>query len=255
MGNKGFFAGVVSARMPYRDDEQALQAKKEQLEQDRARIDEQMRALAELTNDAVRVERELADVDRRLSKHKKSLPLLGEIRIASPCNADWKVMTGDEQTRYCDKCSKNVYNLSAMTTAQAEALIREKEGDLCVRYYQRADGTVMTADCPVGVRKKRIKTIAFVTAVGAAAAGGIFALEESYGQGAAAESGTRMGKLEVADFGPAEDVQMVTTMGAVAMPEFEEHGKQMVKEAEQGHTNTKPNTSAHSVSRSVPQRP
>lgn len=255
MRNKGFFAGVVSARMPYRDDEQALQAKKEQLEQDRARVEEQMRALAELANDAVRVNRELADVEKRLSKRKKSLPLLGEIRIASPCNADWKVMTGDEQTRYCDKCSKNVYNLSAMTTAQAEALIREKEGDLCVRYYQRADGTVMTADCPVGVRKKRIKTFAFVAAFGAVAGGGLVAMKESFVQGAMAESDTRMGKLEVADFGPAEDVHVKTTMGAVAMPEVEGEIDETVEQVAKAHSNTKPNTPAHSVPRSVPQRP
>lgn len=255
MRNKGFFAGVVSVRMPYRDDEQALQAKKEQLEQDRARIEEQKRALAELANDEARLERELADVERRLSKHKKSLPLLGEVRIASPCNADWKAMTGDEQTRYCDKCAKNVYNLSAMTTAQAEALIREKEGDLCVRYYQRADGTVMTADCPVGVRKKRIKTVAFVAAFGAVAGGGLVAMKDSFVQGAMAESDARMGKLEAVDFGPAEDVQLKTTMGAITMPEVEGDVDEGVEQVEKAHSNTKSNTPAHSVRRSVPQRP
>ena len=30
---------------------------------------------------------------------------------------------GDEWTRHCDKCDQNVYNLSAMTAREAEALL------------------------------------------------------------------------------------------------------------------------------------
>ena len=33
----------------------------------------------------------------------------------------------------------------------------EKEGRLCVRFYTRADGTVLTQDCPVGLRAVRVK--------------------------------------------------------------------------------------------------
>lgn len=46
----------------------------------------------------------------------------------------------------------NVYNLSEMSRRQAEELIASREGGLCVRFYQRADGTVLTRDCPVGLR-------------------------------------------------------------------------------------------------------
>jgi hypothetical protein len=85
------------------------------------------------------------------------LPILDEIRIASPCNADWDEMTGDAHVRFCGKCEKNVYNLSSMTRADAEALVREKEGRMCVRFYQRSDGTLLTQDCPVGVEKRRFR--------------------------------------------------------------------------------------------------
>jgi hypothetical protein len=223
--NKESTRGVVSRRMPYRDDEHALQTKKEQLEQDRARIEEHKRALAHLADDEARVVSELADVERRLAKRKKSLPLLGEVRVASPCHADWNDMVGDDQSRFCDKCAKNVYNLSALTTQQAEALIQEKEGKLCVRYYQRADGTVLTTDCLVGVRKKRVKAAAFVAAFGAAGAG-LFILEESMTQGEMVASDTRMGKLEAFDGAEEETVieqkYMQQTMGVVAFPEEEE---------------------------------
>ncbi len=61
-------------------------------------------------------------------------------------------MTGDERARFCGQCQKHVYNLSELSAEAAVALIREKEGHLCGRLYRRADGTVITNDCPVGVR-------------------------------------------------------------------------------------------------------
>ncbi|WP_301002384.1 hypothetical protein [Capsulimonas corticalis] len=36
----------------------------------------------------------------------------------------------------------------------------EKEGRLCVRFYQRKDGTMITRDCPVGVRIARRRFVA-----------------------------------------------------------------------------------------------
>ena len=83
---------------------------------------------------------------------------LEAISVASPCSADWNAMTGDERSRFCGVCAKNVYNLSALTRAQAETLIAEKEGDLCVRYFQRADGTMLTADCPIGLLRLQRNT-------------------------------------------------------------------------------------------------
>ena len=82
---------------------------------------------------------------------------LETIQIAKPCSADWDAMTGDAQVRHCGACRLNVYNLSDMTRAQAEAVILEHEGHLCVRLYTRADGTVLTRDCPVGLRAFRLK--------------------------------------------------------------------------------------------------
>src|SRR6476646_493839 len=83
--------------------------------------------------------------------------LLENLRIATPCSADWSEMAGDDRVRFCGGCEKNVYNLSAMTRDEAEALVRDREGRLCVRLYQRADGTVLTQDCPVGVRRTRLQ--------------------------------------------------------------------------------------------------
>jgi hypothetical protein len=87
--------------------------------------------------------------------------LLQVVDVATPCHAEWNSMTGDDRSRFCGQCRKNVYNLSAMSADQAVALIREKEGDLCVRLYRRTDGTVLTGDCPVGVGRvwRRFKAV------------------------------------------------------------------------------------------------
>ena len=77
--------------------------------------------------------------------------MLDSIRIATPCKASWDGMTGDARKRFCAECKLNVYNLSAMTRREAEELILRTEGRLCVRLYQRKDGTVLTTDCPKGV--------------------------------------------------------------------------------------------------------
>jgi Carboxypeptidase regulatory-like domain len=78
--------------------------------------------------------------------------MLDRVSIAAPCSADWDNMAGTDQVRHCVQCDKNVCNLSAMTRRRAEAVLRETEGRLCARLYRRADGTILTENCPVGLR-------------------------------------------------------------------------------------------------------
>jgi hypothetical protein len=87
---------------------------------------------------------------------------LDNVSVASPCSQDWNAMIGDERKRYCGDCKLNVYNLSGMSRAEAERLILNAEGRLCVRFYKRADGSVLTQDCPVGWQavKRRISRTA-----------------------------------------------------------------------------------------------
>lgn len=97
------------------------------------------------------------------------LPLLATIRVASPCLESWAAMKGDERVRHCDRCNLNVFNLSDMTRADAETLIAEKSGGrLCVRFFQRADGTIITRDCPVGLARIRWGLVRFAAGVAAA---------------------------------------------------------------------------------------
>jgi len=94
-------------------------------------------------------------------------PPLGRIRIAAPCKAEWKWMYGNDRVRFCGQCSQNVFNLSAMTTEEAEDLIRRSEGRLCVRFYRRQDGTILTRNCSAGleaIKRKLTSTRAHVVA-------------------------------------------------------------------------------------------
>ena len=90
---------------------------------------------------------------------------LNNIRIASPCPANWDEMYGNDRKRFCGECKLNVYNLSGMTQEEAEDLIENSEGRLCVRFYRRTDGTVLTQNCPVGWAKVKQRARVFATAV------------------------------------------------------------------------------------------
>lgn len=104
----------------------------------------------------------------------KSVSLVQLVEIASPCTASWDEMQGDDRSRFCSHCKLNVYNLAVMTEQEAERLIIEKEGKLCTKIHRRADGTVITRDCPVGLRAVRrrmawaaLKAVAAVLAIAA----------------------------------------------------------------------------------------
>ena len=90
---------------------------------------------------------------------------INKLRVASPCSVGWESMTGDERVRHCNSCELNIYNIAEMTKAEAEDLIANREGRLCIRLYKRADGTVLTKDCPVGFRayQKRVARFAGAT--------------------------------------------------------------------------------------------
>lgn len=172
--------------MAYRDVSESLRAYRERISRDLedARIaakEAQERA------DKVRIlEKELAETDGLIAKltekRPQKLPMLENVAIAAPCKASWDAMVGDDRIRFCGQCEKNVYNLSAMPRDEAEALLAAREGKMCVRLFKRTDGTVMTSDCPVGVkRRRRRRAVAGVLGGGMmAATASLFATSTSH---------------------------------------------------------------------------
>jgi len=151
--------------MSYRDTGDALRAYRERVASDLAAARRAADEASERAKQVKVLEKELSETDGLLASMggRKTLPLLDHLRIAAPCKADWDEMTGDDRVRFCGQCEKNVYNLSAMPREEAEAFLVEREGAVCVRLYKRADGTVLTADCPVGVRTRRRRRVAVAT--------------------------------------------------------------------------------------------
>lgn len=83
------------------------------------------------------------------------------LKIAKPCPASWDDMEGDERSRLCGLCGLQVYNFAALSQAEIEALIEARRGQrVCAMLFRRADGTVLTRDCPVGqvrvTRRRRL---------------------------------------------------------------------------------------------------
>jgi hypothetical protein len=137
--------------MSYRNDLEALAARHDALAAEVATKTRELDGVSHLLEEA---------------KQRAKLPILPNMRVATPCRADWNAMTGDDRVRACGDCNKNVYNISEMTRDEAEALIVAKEGRLCVRYFQRSDGTILLKDCEIAVAQKRKRRI---IAAGAAA--------------------------------------------------------------------------------------
>ena len=165
----------------YRDVRESLLARHEDLSAQLEAVRSRTREITALQQDEERIEGEIEAVRRQLEgkEGRRGLPLLERVRIASPCTASWDDMIGDGRVRFCGQCAKNVYNLSGMLREEAEQLVRgaAAAGELCVRLYRRADGTVLTADCPTGARRVRRRrgAVAAVVGGGIAAAGALLA--------------------------------------------------------------------------------
>lgn len=93
---------------------------------------------------------------------------IDRLRIASPCTASWELMEGDERVRHCALCKLNVYNIAELTRGEVRALLERNEGRVCMRLHRRADGTVITRDCPTGLRQLRRRASRVAAAVVAA---------------------------------------------------------------------------------------
>jgi hypothetical protein len=171
---------------PYRDDADALEARHAALSEELSAVQSKTRELGALQKQEAALSDDLADVRRRLEKmgSRRALPLLESLRIASPCTESWDEMTGDDRVRFCASCRKDVYNLAGMARDEAERLVRERAGDVCIRLYKREDGTVLTSDCPVGQKRKRRRRLAMaVVGGGVAAAGALYAATASVTMG------------------------------------------------------------------------
>ena len=171
---------------------------------------------------------------------KRDLPLLEGIRIAAPCTQDWDAMDGNGRVRHCGQCDKQVFNLSGMTRADAEVLVRERAGTMCVRLYQREDGTVLTSDCPVGVRR-RLTARALMSVATTALLGGLALL--GLGVKKRADPATK-GHTTSAAYADHDRPESMTTAGLLAL----QNDTRLAEEARLEAARVRPPTVEHNRS-------
>ncbi len=119
---------------------------------------------------------------------RANLTILNQLQVASPCDARWDDMAGDDRQRFCGHCQKNVYNLPLLSPEELLSLIEKTEGDFCGQLYAREDGRVLTDDCPLGLadkmRRARRKSMGAAASVAALLASAAWAVGYGWGGGA-----------------------------------------------------------------------
>ncbi|HEU4410090.1 MAG TPA: hypothetical protein VFS43_32850 [Polyangiaceae bacterium] len=224
---------------PQREDAAGLRGRLEAIDAELDDVRNQARRLAALERERAKLEAERAEVASRLGAYGRRLEL-EDLRVASPCKADWDAMRGNDQVRFCLSCQKNVYNLSGMTRDEATAFVRQNEGgEICVRMYRRADDTVLTGDCPEGARRKR-RRLAFFGAGGGVVMAAAASAQALWPAGKGCE--IEQGKM-------ATGVTAVPTpaiMGSVALPQVAAPPRDEAQQAEGGAGEPKPEGGAAS---------
>lgn len=105
---------------------------------------------------------QLVASSRTVNLEKQSI---NKVRIAALCKVSWDQMSEDGRIRQCALCKKNVYNISAMTEKHALRFVQENENKSWVWLYKRKDGTVISDNCPEGLRTIRDRCRKAVLAV------------------------------------------------------------------------------------------
>jgi ankyrin repeat protein len=76
-------------------------------------------------------------------KRKNFLDL---IDVPNPCEKSWDEMLGDDKSRHCLHCDKDIHNLSELSSKEAEKLLFKSKGRVCVRMTRDTQGKIVTND-------------------------------------------------------------------------------------------------------------
>lgn len=82
--------------------------------------------------------------------HPRRIPLVQLVRISNPCPLAGRAWGADERSWHCPQCDLDVHNFSAMTAAEADAVLAagRASGRVCARFVADRRGAPITADRP-----------------------------------------------------------------------------------------------------------
>jgi hypothetical protein len=70
------------------------------------------------------------------------------LRIQTPCTKTWEQLSGCGAKRFCSECSLHVHDAKQLTREQAERLVAESTGALCMRMQFDPIGAPLFLDTP-----------------------------------------------------------------------------------------------------------
>ena len=98
-------------------------------------------------------------------------------------------------------------------------LLEEREGRICIRLYRRADGTVITADCPVGVKRRRLRGLVISAVSVGALAAAAFSFYRTMSMSCGSTRAQReQGEPDEVTMGAAPPMQVTATASAASPP-------------------------------------
>src|SRR5437868_7255199 len=101
---------------------------------------------------------------------------LDVLEVETPCHKSWEEMTGDHRVRFCERCGRNVHNLSALTREEAEQCVSGGSDRICVRFDRAAGGQLVTLDYEQRPKSKLTWLAAFVPLAVVGALASVFAV-------------------------------------------------------------------------------
>jgi hypothetical protein len=85
-------------------------------------------------------------------------PVADLLDLPNPCDVAWEEMRGDGPVRFCGRCRHDVHDLSALTAAEARALVESDGPTVCVSFLVDDEGNMLTR-APGREGKVRLRTL------------------------------------------------------------------------------------------------
>lgn len=138
--------------------------------------------------------------------------------IADPCHESWDAMSPTDRGRFCQQCTKQVYEISALTERETRTLLTDKAGErICVRYKCDTKGNIkFRPERPVAAAMLAVALAACTPHENSRVERGqpVDRIEATQTD----NDGEMMGKLEVVDPPPVQEIEV---MGEAPIEEVE----------------------------------
>jgi len=99
---------------PFRNDVDSLKSRLTSLDEELSTLRAKAREHDAVQDRLSQLERESGELRREIDARavRRTAPFLDTLRIASPCSEPWGDMIGDNRSRFCGKCQKDVHDIS-----------------------------------------------------------------------------------------------------------------------------------------------